>query len=1063
MALARPWKVDAGGLALTLDHPAAEFTATTPPNARASFSAALMGTVALGKTDAALDGWIGLPALDLRAGLAQGSSVDLTALLGSLLPDLAALPRLLCTAFELSANPRTGRYQMSARLAPHADPWTLDLGGPPLTVSDVYVSASRDPAARPSVTGRAGGRVEIAGVQTSVAWSLPGGMELRGQLPTVRMRKVAEFLCDSWVDLPDGFPDLVLDDSLVTLSAREKGKTLDLALKTDVRVGEMELGTVLFELRHTEAGNGFMAGFLVPDRWSPAEIWSELKDVFGWLTLRDPGLIVSSVQTTAPTANLAGMGALPSTIVPGVTFFATLELDGVLAPVKKVLGATKGLNLAVVVAKDVKQTRLIASTGAPASVGSVAFKGFSLILSPGSGSIQLRSGTTLEVSGDTLDFSLAGILSATTGSVTAALSLRAVAKAGAAPAGPDAGWSDPFGLTGLTIYGLGGSMSVEAEGWSVAVEGNFSVGAGSAADRLAFGFALQITDGELPSAAIASLRSTVSGGVTLTRMIRGFTSVDLGSYSVQVPSVPKGTPGGIARLVPASVSPADVLDQFKLQSLSGFLVMDPTGFRSPVDPTFVYRGVGFHAAGSLFGLGIVADCDFQYTAGLYARGALEKPIDLFGVVKVSDADGTGGARFVVDTRQIVQGDDLLVASGALVVFGAKAVLDARLRRDRLEFDFEVTGVPGIRACALRCSLLVPKSFDVSGVAEVALEGEVKLKGAGVDLGTLKLTGTSAHAEISAGADAKGVRFASKVRVKLAADVPEIGFSVKLDGSFSDLAHLAEALLAELQKQGWQLVKTALGGVENLYKLTSAGVADLTADTATVLRQGYGMAADQAAAAMRTLGRGAEQAGRELRQAYGLADAQLGSALRQGQYAIGQVEGALKAVYRLDATRVLPVLRGSGYAAAEVARYYRWSEDAAANLFRTAGYAAGEAAQGLKAVYGTGAKSAAKLMESAGYASAETAGALTSVYGQTAEQAGKLLKDAGYTSGQIAAAMKDAYGWSAKKTSKYMKDTLDYGKKTVESALKSAKYAAKDIEDALGDLWGDIESGVSGLF
>lgn len=1061
VALAQPWSVGLGGLELTVDRLAAEFTAVTPPGARPSFSAAVMGTVALGGTDAALDGWVGLPGLDFHCGLAHGSSVDLTALLASLLPDLAGLPRLVCTALELSGSPRTGRYEISARLAPGADPWMLDVGVTQLTVSDVYLAVSRELGGTPAITGQAGGRVEIAGAEMSVDWALPGGVELRGALPPLSMKELAEALCGSFVDLPPGFPDLMLEDSLVTLSAGEG--TYNFALATDVRVDGMELGTVLFEVRKTQGVTGFMAGFLVPAKWSPADLWSELEEVFGWLTLKNPGLIVSSIDTAVPTANLQGMSAIPSAIVPGVTFFATVELEGVLAPVKTVLGAVGGLNLAVVVAKDIKQTRLIASTGAPANAGSVAFKGFSLILTPAALSIELRSGTTITVDGDVLDFSLAGILSVTTGSITAALSLKAIAKPGTAPGSPEAGWSDPFGLKGLTIYGLGGAMSVEAEGWSVAVEGSFSVGAGSAADRLAFGFAMQITNGELPSAAVASLRSTVADGVTLTRMVRGFTTLDLRKYSVQTPSIPAGTPNEVAKLVPAEVSPADVLDQLKLRNLNGFLVLDPTGFRSPVDPTFIYRGIGFHADGSLFGLGVLADYDFQYTTGVYARGALEKPIDLFGVVKLSDAEGTGGARFVVDTKQIVMGGDLLVMTGALVVFGARARLDARMRRDRLEFDFEVTGVPGIRACALRCSLLVPRSFDVAGKAEVVLEGEVELKAAGVDLGTLKLTGTAARVEMAAGADAKRVRFEAKVRVKVASDVPEIGFAVKLNESFTDLAGLAEAVLKELQKQGWQLVQTALGGVENLYRLAEAGVADLAADTATVLRAGYGMTVDQAAQAMNTLGRGAQEAARELGKAYDITAGEVGSALHKGQYAIDQVEGALKTVYSLDATRVLPLMRASGYAAAEVARYYKWSESAAANMFRTAGYLGNEAAAGLRAVYKTSAKSAAKLMEGAGYAASETAGALTSVYGKTADQAGELLKDAGYTSGQIAGVMKDVYGWSAKKTSKYMKDTLDYGEKTVEKALKSAKYKTKDIENALDDLWGDIESGIRNLF
>lgn len=1061
VALAEPWPVGIGGLRLAVRGLSAEFTAVTPPGGRASFGALLRGTVEVEGADAALDGSIGLPGLDFACGLAEGVRVDLTGLLGGILPDVAAvLPRLVCTGLELGGNPRTGRYQLSARLAPEADPWTLDVGVARLTVSEVLVLAARTPGATPAVTGQVSGRIRIGDADLRVDWEMPGAVELAGELPDMSMRALAEALCGGFAELPPGFPDLVFEDAWVRLTAG--GKRYDFTLSTAVRVGKMELGTVVFEVRKSQTDTGYMAGFLVPARWTPAELWSELDEVFGWLTLRDPGLIVSSVDTAVPTANLRGMGALPGRIVPGVTFFATLELEGVLAPVGTILGATHGLNLSTVIANDVRQTRLVAATGAPATAGSVAFEGFSLILSPAASSIELRSGTRITVSGDVLDLSLAGILEPT-GALTAALSLRSVTRPGGSATGPEEGWSDPAGLRGLTIYGVGGALSVEAAGWSIALEGSFSVGAGGADDRLAFGFALQLTNGVLPSAAVASLRSAAPGGVTLTRMVRGFTSVDLGDYSVPVPAVPAGAPGGVGEMVPARVSPADALDQLVLRTLSGFLVLDPTGFRSPVDPTFVYRGVGFHAAGALFGLGIVADLDFQYTTGVYARGALEKPIDLFGVVKLSDADGTGGARFVVDTKQIALGGDLLAMSGALVVFGAKAKLDARLRRDRLEFDLEVAGVPGVRACGLRCSLLVPTSLDVSGVAEVVLEGDVRLRASGVDLGTLHLSGTAARVELAAGADVKGTRLSAAVRMKVASDLPEIGFSVRLEASFTDLAQLAGAVLAELQKEGWKLLRPALGGAEAFCRLAQAGVVALDSDAATALRHGYGMAAGEAARTLRAAGRTAAQAGKELEHAYAAGSAAVGGALRGAAYPVAQVDGALRSVYRLDAAGALAAMRASGYAAAELARGYGWAESNAARMLRTAGYAADVAMDALHGVYGTAAGAAARLMKGAGYAADETARALGSVYHASAEEAGKLLKGAGYTSSQIAGVMKDVYGWSAKSTSKYMKGTLDYGKKTVDGALHAAGYSKKEIDKALDDAWKGVKSGVGKLF
>ena len=442
---------------------------------------------------------------------------------------------------------------------------------------------------------------------------------------------------------------------------------------------------------------------------------------------------------------------------------------------------------------------------------------------------------------------------------------------------------------------------------------------------------------------------------------------------------------------------------------------------------------------------------------------MRRPIDLFGVVKLSDAGGTGGARFVVDTRQIATGGDLLTMSGALVVFGARAKLDARVRRDRLEFDLSVDGIPGIRACGLRCSLVVPTSFDMAGVAEVVLEGDVPLKSSGVDLGTLHLSGTAARVEIAAGADARGARFSAKVRLRLGADLPEIGFSFKLGASFTELAGLMEAIVAELRKQGWKLLKPALGGAEAFCRLAAEGTVALASDTATFLRHGYGQTADEAAATLRAAGRAAGQTAHELRNAYGAASDRVGRALKGAGYAVAEVDEALRTAFGLDAAKALAAMRSAGYAAEELARGYGWKEADAARMLRAAGYPADAATRALQSVYETSAGSAARLLKGAGYAENDTAKALTSVYRTSAEDAGKLLKAAGYDSSEIAGVMKDVYGWSAKSTSKYMKDTLDYGKKTVEKAMKAAGYSGKQIDKALDDAWGSVKSGIDKVF
>lgn len=1061
VGLAEPWTIGVDGKGITLSDLRALFTVVGPGAPRAITDLTLAGTASVDGLDAALEGFVSLPGLSFRADLAAGSTVDIAGMVKALLPELEALPGLVAEDFRFSGNARAGAFALTAALSGGDAPWTLPVGVTELTVESVTVAVDHDPRATPKDRGHVGGVVTIGDARFVVGWGVPGALVLRGVIPRIGLEEVANALCGAFMDLPDGFPDLAFEDANVTLTAG-KG-AYDFTLDCDVAYEGMDLGTVLFQVQKSTAGTGFLAGFAVPAAWSPAELWPELEEVMGWLTLRDPGLVLSSLPAAAaPPANLRERAALPSTLPAGVTFFAGVDLAGPLEPVGRLFGGAAVLHLAATIARQPRETRFIASTGTPAGAGSVGFQGLSLILAPGAGSVELRSGATIHAGDDVLDFTVAGILE-TTGALTAALSLRGIQK-GASVTDPSAGWTDPFGLPGLTIYGLGGSLGVETEGWTVALEGELSAGAGSSRDRLVFGVAMEITNGALPSAAVASLRSTDPRGVSLTRFVRGLTTVDLRDFSVKTPTAPEGTPPELARLVPGTVSPADVLDQVVVRTLTAYLVADPGGFRSPVDPSFVYRGVGMHADVTLFGLDARADFDFQYTTGVYARGELREPLDFAGILRLTGAEGTGGARMVVDTRQIVLGGDILHLTGALELFGAARVrVAARVRRDRLEFEAECAGVPGVRACTLACALQVPKLFEARGEVAVIVDGDVPLKAKGVDLGTLHLSRLEVAAKVDASVDLERFRFGLDARFRLEDALPEIRFGFTIGTSFSSLAALPGAVLEELRRQGWSLFKEALEDGAMLLRLAETALVDLATDAGTVLKAGYGMTAEAAAAAMNRAGWAADRTAAALEEGYGVAVGKVAGVLRQGGYAAAQVDGALQSTFRVSADQAMTLLKAGGYGAEELTRYYGWGRADAAKMLRTLGYSATEAATALRRVCGMTSRDAAKALRGVSYGAEDAARALAGVYSKGAEDVAKLLDGAGYGSKDLGKVLDRVFGWSAKKSSKFLKETLDYGKKDVEKALKAADYGSKEIEKAMGDLWDDIGGAIGKLF
>jgi hypothetical protein len=1074
------------------------FSVTTPLEASHQANAAIFGTVDITSLDAPIDGYVALPELFFECNLAEGAQVDLTHLLQPLLPDTSCIPAIICDEFCFSGNARDSRYAIAAWFSGGSpNEWKLKVGTADLALTDVFISAAYDPALSPAIQGEILAALQIGDATFGVNWLLPGGLLVQGAISQIGLRELATTLCGDFMELPQGFPEIVCSDALCTISAVSDGSNVadyDLTLATDVNLPDIgDLGSVLFELRKNGTGFGFMCGFLVPEHWSPAAIWSEFAGMFRDLRLSGSGLILSSLDTVAVLpSNLQHLSGLPLSISKGVTFFSALELDGpILGVIKKLFDGKDTVNLAAVIASDPSKTEFVASLGAePVGKKSVSFNGLELMLLPGQESFDLRSGATIKIGSDLLDFQASGTL-APTGALTIGLSLRGVGRTGGGgTSGP--GWENPFGIHGLTINGVGGSLSVEGEGFTIGLEGAITIGDAAHGDELLFDVGAQIIDGEAPGALIASLRADPSEarGVTLPQLIKGFTSFDL--------------------------SQAPLLGDIALKQLSVYIVSDPNGFPSPIDPTVVYRGLTVHADVFFFGLEARADMEFQYASGLYAKGWLSDKIDLGGVLLIADASGTQGASFLIDTRQLAgagPSGDYLAISGQISLFnlvGEK--LEAHVTKDSFCFDLAYH-LAGFEDFTMRCTLSGMQSFSAGATVSFGLHNrQVMLKAGDVAIGTFMLD-TNVGADLEIGLTRDTFSLAVAAHFAAAPNLPELSFDFTIHESFKDLGQLIEKTFDQITALGWELFKPILDDPKHLFDLAGKGIIVLSDDVGDVLKTVYRLRPDQAIWALKNAGYSSLEIGKILKHTFDLAvDSAAGMLAYPGGYTASEAAATLKNVYSAEpdlATKLLghatnfyspkdvadalesiyhevpadqavKFLHAAGYSYLAdsmgdiLTKTYKIAPDQAVTFLRAAGFSADEVGVVLKSYQAT-ADQATQWLRGVGYSASDVIGMFAKTYwvlpdgptkvlrraGYSAKEAGdalqkyspyvvtvyeapKLFKEAGYTANEVGDALKNAYGQSVEQAT---------------PLLKGAGYTADEVGDALKNTFGESEDQV----
>ncbi len=169
------------------------------------------------------------PEFIVQAELTEGVTIPLSTFLKTYLPEVQAVSDLTVNDLYLEVVPGDS-FSLMAGLADTPQPWVLNLGNTPLTVSSVVLVVNDDSESGKS--GMFGGTLTLAGVDLALAYQIPGEFVLRGQFPSLSLKALLTQICGASMPWPSGF-DIDLDQSIVLIE--EQGTNLSLNVAADVK------------------------------------------------------------------------------------------------------------------------------------------------------------------------------------------------------------------------------------------------------------------------------------------------------------------------------------------------------------------------------------------------------------------------------------------------------------------------------------------------------------------------------------------------------------------------------------------------------------------------------------------------------------------------------------------------------------------------------------------------------------------------------------------------------------------------------------------------------------
>lgn len=477
------------------------------------------------------------------AELEEHATIPLKNLLHTYVPEIPPPSDLTIDSLSIAIAPYKS-YSMALVMAQDADAWCLDLGSQQLAVQDVNLSLIYPNGG--AVKGSVSGSIHLGEIaQISVAYSIPGNIELNGKLPKIKLTELArEIAGKDKFYFPDGFPEVELVNSDVFFTRESQASPgnanqpnanqpaessyvfrLNTTITIDQTVGLNLAATVLKDSR----GSGFAAGIWTTawsEGWSPGTLWKPLSI----LTFEQIGLFFCSIAPAAdqinqiiPTENVPAIDRL-GTIVQkkkfklnaGVTFFTTLKLSSGSVEVLQDIFGNLTFDLFASITEQ-GSTSMIAHLDISHSKGIFEFDGFFLDwATTDTTNVDITANTSgrLTIDSESLNFDLGGTLkSDATGELNLAIN----------------DWVHPFGYQKLTIKNFQVGIvfaGKDAGGVSMTLSGSFNF-VTKTGKYFTFGVAGAITNFEIPTGLAFILQSENNELLKFGEIIEGITTIDV--------------------------------------------------------------------------------------------------------------------------------------------------------------------------------------------------------------------------------------------------------------------------------------------------------------------------------------------------------------------------------------------------------------------------------------------------------------------------------------------------------------------------------------------------------
>jgi hypothetical protein len=770
------------------------------------------GSFALG---AFYPGWV------FTGGLTPGSTVNLSELISKVLNNTPIGPKLILSELDVVVQPLNGG-SFSLQTEVTGD-WTFPVGTASLSLTRAYLDLSRQSGGTPDsgTSGSIGMSAELKPPSGSGdpitfdgTWNIPGSFELNGKFPNLDLTVLASKVTGTPV--PQGVPDVALHDGVVAIVLNTQTGEYSFALATSASINGTPVGSAMFAARKTQSDIAFLIGLVVTEGWSPAHTWPELAEVFGGLTFKNSGLLVSTLPAGSP-INLPNlkMPSLPASVSPGFTFFSTLELKGaILGSLAPIFDAGVTLDLLAVVDTSAPVNSVFQAIFKGSSVNkSVAWTDIVVTIKPGAGTFTVKAGAVFTIEGEKLTLAGEGTIALEPPAATFSLLIS--------------NWVHPFGIENLVVKQFGLQVGVKGEGVTIGLLGAFVIGTGARTFTLVVGG--ELIDFEVPGALIFQLDSNDPlTPLMLTDVIKQFTQLDLSSVPL--------------------------LNAIGFKQLDFAVVDDPNGFT--IGDYHFPPGIGIAADIFFYSWEAKFNLQVSWGKGIIASGSINDPIALGGdILIISNVDGTKGPSGSIDTTHLPRRDErraLEERRTRLAIDAAAAqpyfTLDGRLRFLGIDesvkasatgksFDFEVSFkfLELVRA-QLACQLADATHFSASAAIGFDLD---------VTLGPYSVAGIElipqVHIDGPAAALALGIRVDPSVIFELGLGLKfswgNVGFSVDFTLSAADIAHeltnLWNALITWLKNNVGKLFADLLDDVTKWIEALFTIFKDLALDIAKV--------------------------------------------------------------------------------------------------------------------------------------------------------------------------------------------------------------------------------------